>query len=225
LWWRIKHLTHLPSASSLSEGEGRTSGEKDAFFILLINKTTTMKVHKHTNEIFTIDNFCTEQECKDLITMSTETGYAPATINTAMGTRLVPEYRNNTRVFHTSYELADMLWLRLKDNFPIQFENVRPCGLNELFRFYRYEPGERFRKHRDSYYQRNEEEASYFTFLLYLNEGYKGGETAFDDLVITPTTGLALIFFHELLHEGCEILEGTKYVLRSDVMCREFNSG
>jgi prolyl 4-hydroxylase len=35
---------------------------------------------------------------------------------------------------------------------------------------------------------------------------------------VTPEAGLALIFDHDLLHEGAAVLEGQKYVLRSDVM-------
>ncbi len=180
-----------------------------------------MKVHQYSKDIFTIEGFYTPEECTELIQMSSDTGYSPATINTTMGVRLEPRYRNNTRVFYTSVELAERLWQRLKDHFPISYGDVTPSGLNELFRFYRYEPGEYFKPHRDSYYARNDKEASYFTFLLYLNEDYTGGETAFDDLVITPRIGMALVFMHELMHEGRSVESGIKYVLRSDVMCLE----
>ncbi|MBS1617747.1 MAG: 2OG-Fe(II) oxygenase [Bacteroidetes bacterium] len=180
-----------------------------------------MKIHQYSEDIFTIEGFYTPEECRALIDMSSDTGYSPATINTAMGVRLEPRYRNNTRVFHTSFELAERLWQRLKDHFPISYGDVTPFGLNDLFRFYRYEPGEYFKPHRDSYYARNDKEASYFTFLLYLNEDYTGGETAFDDLVITPKTGMVLVFMHELMHEGRSVKSGVKYVLRSDVMCLE----
>jgi hypothetical protein len=30
---------------------------------------------------------------------------------------------------------------------------------------------------------------------------------------------MALLFQHQLLHEGCVVTSGVKYVLRSDVMC------
>ncbi|MBS1685743.1 MAG: 2OG-Fe(II) oxygenase [Bacteroidetes bacterium] len=180
-----------------------------------------MKVHQYSKDIFTIEDFYTPEECRELIQMSTDTGYAPATINTTMGVRLEPRYRNNTRVFHTSFELAERLWERLKDHFPISYGDVTPFGLNELFRFYRYETGEYFKPHRDNFYARNDKEASYFTFLLYLNDDYTGGETVFDDLVITPQTGMVLVFMHELMHEGRSVESGVKYVLRSDVMCLE----
>jgi prolyl 4-hydroxylase len=56
--------------------------------------------------------------------------------------------------------------------------------------------------------------------MVYLNEEFTGGATAFHDfhLEVAPRTGMALIFQHLVLHEGCELIDGTKYVLRSDVM-------
>lgn len=68
---------------------------------------------------------------------------------------------------------------------------------------------------------------SLLTFMIYLNEGYEGGETQFDDAAKSPPgesvsvagkVGMALVFEHELLHEGAEVTAGVKYVLRSDVM-------
>ena len=63
------------------------------------------------------------------------------------------------------------------------------------------------------------------TCLWYLNDGYHGGETKFygDDLedlrfTVTPQQGMALVFAHQQLHEGAPIVDGRKYVLRTDVM-------
>ncbi len=183
-----------------------------------------MELYKHTNQIFTIDNFCTPQECEEMILYSTETGYSPALVHSRNNSRWVPEYRNNSRVFHTSPDMAVQFWDKLKPIFDIKIGNSVPIGFNELFRFYEYKPGEYFKKHSDSAYYRNESEGSYFTFLLYLNEGYEGGETTFDNLIITPKTGMALIFAHELLHEGMVVIAGVKYVLRSDIMFRYLGS-
>jgi hypothetical protein len=59
--------------------------------------------------------------------------------------------------------------------------------------------------------------------MVYLNEGFGGGTTAFHDFDVaaTPRTGAALVFQHQLLHEGCVVTSGVKYVLRSDVMYAE----
>ena len=60
------------------------------------------------------------------------------------------------------------------------------------------------------------------TFIVYLNDGFQGGDTAFldDDVVAHPKPGRALLFQHQILHEGCQVLAGVKYVLRTDVMYR-----
>jgi hypothetical protein len=54
--------------------------------------------------------------------------------------------------------------------------------------------------------------------MIYLNGGTLGGETRFENVSITPEAGLALVFDHYLTHEGACVLEGQKYVLRSDVI-------
>lgn len=92
-------------------------------------------------------------------------------------------------------------------------------GLNERFRFYRYEPGQRFKEHSDAPFRRDNGEESRLTVLVYLNDDCTGGETAFGDYAVTPRLGASLVFRHELLHEGRPVAAGKKYVLRSDVMC------
>ena len=98
------------------------------------------------------------------------------------------------------------------------YERLHARGLNERFRFYRYGPGQRFAPHVDGAYERTNGERSRLTFMIYLNEGYQGGETRFGWHTITGRTGMALWFDHRLRHEGAELIEGVKYVLRSDVM-------
>ena len=86
---------------------------------------------------------------------------------------------------------------------------------------------------------------SWLTFLIYLNDDFEGGATSFltkaaaqrrheekdddeekdrDDVFhVTPKQGAVLCFFHgyhdlSLLHEGAQVIHGTKYVARSDVL-------
>jgi hypothetical protein len=46
-------------------------------------------------------------------------------------------------------------------------------------RFLRYDPGQYFKPHCDGSYMRDNGECSYITVQLYLNEGFKGGNTTF----------------------------------------------
>jgi predicted 2-oxoglutarate/Fe(II)-dependent dioxygenase YbiX len=131
---------------------------------------------------------------------------------------MAPEIRNNTRVIVDDVDRAADLWSRVHDQIPELVYGRRSVGLNERFRFYRYDPGERFAAHFDGSFRRENGEASLLTFMIYLNEGFGGGETWFQETSITPRTGMALVFKHNLLHEGSAVTSGRKYVLRSDVM-------
>jgi hypothetical protein len=119
-------------------------------------------------------------------------------------------------------------------------------GLNARLRLYRYLPGSVYRPHVDGawpmsgkteagdyeYDLRGGEVRSRFTFLIYLNEGFSGGCTTFftaghDGEVqaqgVAPRVGMALIFPHgegsgSLVHEGSAIVQGVKYVARTDVL-------
>lgn len=179
-----------------------------------------MQHHILTNHIFTIDDFWSPTECEQFILKSEQMGYEPAAIDTDKGQKVVAHVRNNNRVLYKDLELAIKLWEQVKTFAPRQIGNSSAIGLNELFRFYKYQPGQEFKKHRDQSFIRNSTEASYYTFMIYLNDNYISGETTFNDLTIVPKTGTALIFLHDLEHEGSAVTEGTKYVLRTDIMYR-----
>ncbi len=179
-----------------------------------------MKLTKVTDSIFTVEDFLTRAECLQYIVRSEEVGYELAQVNTAGGAKVKTAVRNNSRAFFTSEELAETLWAKLRPFAPAQLGNSTACGLNELFRFYRYQRGNKFKGHYDESYIRNEQEASYFTFMVYLNDNFEGGDTTFRGVRIRPRQGMAVIFLHSLYHEGSEVTQGVKYVLRSDVMYR-----
>jgi prolyl 4-hydroxylase len=179
-----------------------------------------MQINIITPEAFTISNFLPPEECDRYIALSESKGYHPATVETGRGAKRIESVRNNDRVLYTSEALAADLWERIAPYVPARVGNSSPIGLNELFRFYKYTPGQRFKKHRDGSYIRNEWEASYYTLLIYLNDGYEGGETTLTGHTVLPEKGLALVFLHTVLHEGTEVKEGLKYVLRTDIMYR-----
>jgi hypothetical protein len=133
-----------------------------------------------------------------------------------------PDIRNNTRATIDDHELAAMLFARVRPHVPeVMFGGMRPIGANERFRCYRYEAGQRFAAHFDGAFVRDNGERSLLTFMVYLNEGFAGGETRFlewDRAVVSPRVGTALLFQHRLLHEGALVVAGVKYVLRTDVM-------
>jgi len=171
-----------------------------------------------TPSIFTIADTLTHSECRELIAFADSRGYDAATITAFDGPRLDKETRNNDRVIVDDVELAARLWRQVGSFMPTMRLGRQVRGLNERFRFYRYTPGQKFAWHADASFVRANGETSLLTFMIYLNEGYRGGATRFDSLAVQGRQGHALVFEHGLIHEGEAVIEGVKYVLRSDVM-------
>jgi hypothetical protein len=176
------------------------------------------------DRIFVLRHFCTPPECDAFIARSEGAGYSEATLTTAAGFVLDKEVRDNARLILDDAELAARLWGRAEALLPGRIGGWRAAGFNERFRFYRYDPGQTFAPHWDGYFRRDNGEQSQLTFMVYLNEGFTGGETKFyrEDgtprLAVRPERGMALVFAHQQLHEGAPTVRGRKYVLRTDVM-------
>lgn len=170
------------------------------------------------NGIFSVESFLTVEECNQLIRESEEKGYQEAKINTSFGEQDLKTVRNNERILFDDYDLAKSLFEKLKPLLPAEIDFWKPSGLNEKFRFYRYSGQQYFKWHVDGSFKRDYFEVSKLTVLFYLNDDYEGGETEFEGFSVTPKTGMLLIFPHKLRHQGAPLLQGTKYVLRSDVM-------
>ncbi|XP_060571032.1 uncharacterized protein LOC132729314 [Ruditapes philippinarum] len=116
----------------------------------------------------------------------------------------------------------------------------KPIGLNNIFRLCRYFPGGHFAPHFDGHYDASPSERSLKTFMLYLNGDFSGGATNFVDesqtlykdevtgkycaeeknilCSVQPEAGLGILFNHHRLHEGAQLKDGVKYILRTDIM-------
>jgi len=130
----------------------------------------------------------------------------------------------------------------------IDYGGKDALGLNARFRFYRYRPGDYFAFHRDGAWPGSRvvnerlvnnaypDRFSQMTFLLLLSDDFDGGATRFRVAgsresgfhavatidVQTPRGG-ALCFPHGLhpqhcVHAGEPVRNGTKYILRTDVL-------
>jgi predicted 2-oxoglutarate/Fe(II)-dependent dioxygenase YbiX len=181
-----------------------------------------MTIIQHSSDIWSIPNFLSARACEDLIWYSEMKGYQAAEVSLSTGAKMMKNIRNNQRLLYEDAALAAEYWARIAPFCPATIDNDwQACGLNEQFRFYKYESAERFKRHIDGRFRRNQQEESRITFMIYLNDDFEGGHTDFDNVSIKPSTGDALFFIHEQKHEGCPVITGTKYVLRSDVMYRK----
>ena len=170
--------------------------------------------------VFTVADVLGHEECAHMRARIDELGPEDAPITTARGYVMNKNIRNNRRVIIDDVALARDLFERVRPHVPARLFDRRVVGANERFRCYRYDPGQRFAPHFDGCFARDASERSELTFMVYLNEDFGGGTTRFHDydIDVRPRTGQALLFQHRLLHEGCVVTSGAKYVLRSDVM-------
>jgi prolyl 4-hydroxylase len=165
--------------------------------------------------------------CDELIARVEAQHPAAAPITVGEGREVMrPDVRNNERVMFDDAELAARLFERTRAALPEELEGGVLIGYNERFRGYRYRPGQRFAPHFDGAYFRPDRgvrpEGSQLSILFYLNDDFADGETVLIDydVVVQPRRGSMLAFQHAMLHEGCTVAAGTKYVLRTDAMYR-----
>ncbi len=169
---------------------------------------------------WTVPNVYSAEECEALVARIESYAPALAPITTPRGPVVRTDIRTNERVMFDDVTLAAELFRRVTPHVPALLDGRPVQGANPRFRGYRYRPGQAFKPHFDGSYRASASLESELTLLLYLNDGFAGGETRFLDVEadVRPETGSVLLFVHRVLHEGCEVTAGTKYVLRSDVM-------
>ena len=151
-------------------------------------------------------------ECQSYIDWSEQLGYEAAPVSLAGGAVMRSDIRNNARAMVDSPERAADLSVAPGADIPPILEGRRATGLNERLRFYRYGPGQRFAPHTDGCHRRPNGDESLLTLMIDLNGGMSGGETRFENALIVPAPGMALIFDHYLVHEGTPVVDGQKYV-------------
>ena len=172
-------------------------------------------------EIFLIEDFLNKDMCDHFIEKGEQVSFEEAKVAIDGRQVKVKGIRNNQRIMFKDELLADKIWKLIVPHVLSNFGEYTAVGVNEMFRIYKYEEGQRFKMHRDGSFERNEKECSFFSFLIYLNDDFTGGETYFNEgITVTPQRGEALLFHHPLRHEGKSITSGVKYVLRTDIMYR-----
>lgn len=214
------------------------------------------KVVKHdvpfVKAAFVLENVLTPFECQRLVQAASLLGYRPD-----HPTALSQPTGIDSCEWLVDDSVHDLIYQRVKELLPSQTSNAQLCGINRRWRFFRYGQGGVYRPHIDGSwpagflskdgksYERDEKGAtrSYWTFLIYLNDDFEGGETKFyfpasgdncgeiksgkesTSLVargVVPRRGSVLVFPQgntaSLLHEGSAVTMGTKYVIRTDVV-------
>ncbi|KAJ3067647.1 hypothetical protein HDU98_009143 [Podochytrium sp. JEL0797] len=212
-------------------------------------------------ETFVIQNLLSLDECRQILTAAESVGFTPdePVVDTASNRSvsahnviLLTDPKLTKMIDDRARPLLPPTMLDDGDTLQVNSDNLRTLeGVNPRWRIYRYVPGALYRPHIDGGWPKSEYDLetekytfdasngttwSRMTFLIYLNEGFEGGETTYfvpskeavgvmDAKRVTPRAGCAMVFPHgsvkgNLLHEGSGVLEGVKYIARTEVLYR-----
>ena len=170
--------------------------------------------------MFIYDNiFLSQNDCDEIIKFSKDQGLTDSTVTTR-----VPNFRTSQLCYfkHGSNTLVDSIYSRVSGIVNLPIENIEPIQVNRYSENQYFLPHFDFLPHElivDTGGQR------LFTFLLYLNSDFIGGQTRFPniDVIIQPNTGQALawrnclsdsnLIDHNFLHESMPVSSGEKWIL------------
>ena len=145
-------------------------------------------------EIYILKNFLNSQQCNNLIKISTPL-LERAMVEGESGIRL-SKGRTNQTSFIDSTNSNEVIFLKkyLSENYGIEENNITKIQV------LKYKKNEKYVPHFDGYESNLLNSKSgkqrYLTFLIYLSDGFKGGETIFPllDIKIKPSVGDLIIF-------------------------------
>ena len=190
-----------------------------------------------------IPDVLSEIECAAIIRHCERRGFEQALLNVGTKEVLDTGLRKSGRITIDDVQAANQIFARVRHLCPAEHTIIHggatwSCvGLNERLRVLKYEPGGYFAPHQDGSFVRMQGtrplvsgepgDRSFMTLMLYLNTPAKGGDTNFmsrrDQSQVSPVapqTGAALLFDHNIMHEGAMLESGVKYAIRTDVMYR-----
>lgn len=224
------------------------------------------------DRIVEVPGLLSAKECSRLIAECEAKGYKPSPLSGGGHGRTGREgARTSQFLVKDDEDFAVMMWDRVKHAVPkdlrsikpvpymnltnpdTQGDEYKPVGVNPHLRFYKYDVGQYILKHDDyrmSRYRYDPDtdayfyQISFFTLLIYLNDGFQDGQTCFwtnyategstghcrflrgpdeskfapHDLEVIPKTGYGLIQDHMIQHEGKPPLKKQKYILRTDIL-------
>lgn len=186
--------------------------------------------------IKTIDNFLTEEECKEIISLIEQNNQRSSIAGEEKNTRIITKSRtSNTSFLSNKNTIVNAIKQKISKILNIDTKQI------ESLQGIKYISGQYFLPHRDGYEGIRKENLTkesgnrIWSLLIYLNEDYEGGETGFPllNLDIKPKKGMALMWHNlrengdlldESLHEGKLVVSGTKYIITTCIREREFTT-
>tara|TARA_B110000037_G_scaffold201609_1_gene243104 strand:+ start:973 stop:1815 length:843 start_codon:yes stop_codon:yes gene_type:complete len=191
----------------------------------LAKMSTKILGNKWTN-VYILDNFMAPDECDKII----KGAHGKMTLSTLTRASDDPNFRTSETCYFEGTPIQTHVDKKICDAMGINTNMSEPCQIQH------YNLGKQFKAHHDFFHGGEEFEefagdsSRYqgqrtWTFMVFLNNVKKGGETEFislDNLHVTPKTGTAVVWNNlngdgtinfQTLHQGNPILAGEKYII------------
>lgn len=175
-------------------------------------------------EIFTIDNLYTDEEI-ELFKNYVETADEKNRTFTSS------PFKNGKMI---QPDISSLMYSRIKQYLPYEYIDRQNIKWNYLecpkyIMYAKIKTGEHFGLHMDTGCEHDTIKNKYskYTILTYLNNDFLGGNTIFynDNFIktceIKPLRNRTLIFDIDLYHQGSEVLNGNKYWIGSELVCKK----
>jgi hypothetical protein len=223
--------------------------EKKELKVLFQEKKTEIKRTNLKNG-FVLENFFSEEECSHYIDQSLEIGYKPLSGEYPSRYRNC-ERACVLSGDLSSIMWKRILKFLTKEDIdgikPMDFNNDgiwKPFKVNEGMKFTKYLKGQYFKPHIDGLITLKENESTIHTVIVYLNDDFEGGDTHFLKVpeegfvkflegskdenyeileTYKPKKGSCLIFPNYHCHSGSTLTNGTKYILRTEIVFKRMN--
>jgi prolyl 4-hydroxylase len=175
-----QHQLRILAPAEPEHGDWR--GIRSAISIERLLEAPQKQVISEAPRLRAIREFASPAECLWLVKRARDR-LRPATVVTHSGSQTVEMARTNRA---TAFQLGDMDLVMEVVRARISAATRLPLPLFETCQILHYAPGQEFRAHHDYFNPQNPGHAEQLrrgqriaTFLVYLNESYTGGETAF----------------------------------------------
>jgi hypothetical protein len=169
---------------------------------------------EYIKNIRVIDNFISEKECEKFINFCEESNLFQRSKVGSSSNAIVSNLRTSSTAFIEKHE-SSLIISGLKEKIAV----FLGCNIHKIesLQVVRYYKSEGYKPHFDAFVKKRK-----LTCLLYLNEGFLGGETYFPEIgfSVSPKIGRLLIFQNldendkvitQSFHQGSPILDGVKY--------------
>lgn len=139
--------------------------------------------------------------------------------------KLIHRFTSNGKFLNDKYidnNFAQELFRLVPENIKKKYKIKRA---NNVIMTGKYSVGQSFGLHLDTPIYYTETEKSRFTFLIYLNGDFYGGETEFftndfkSEQMFKPIEGYGMLFDKDYWHCGRPVTSGTKYWLHIELIC------